>query len=76
MKAVRYPSSDGLEIPAYLTLPKGVPAKNLPAIVLPHGGPWARDVWGYSGLPQFSRTAATRCCSRTSAARPATERSS
>ena len=32
MKAVRYPSSDGLEIPAYLTLPKGVPAKNLPAL--------------------------------------------
>src|SRR6478672_1718282 len=30
MKAVKYPSSDGLEIPAYLTLPKGVEAKNLP----------------------------------------------
>ena len=34
MKAVRYPSSDGLEIPAFLTLPKGVPAKDLPAIVV------------------------------------------
>jgi dienelactone hydrolase len=53
MKAVRYPSSDGLEIPAYLTLPKGVPAKNLPLVVVPHGGPWGRDVWGYSGMPQF-----------------------
>ena len=53
MKAVRYPSSDGLEIPAFLTLPKGVPAKNLPAIVLPHGGPWARDSWGFDNLAQF-----------------------
>ena len=53
MKAIRYPSSDGLEIPAYLTLPKGVPAKNLPAIVLPHGGPWARDGWGFDNLAQF-----------------------
>ena len=53
MKAVRYPSSDGLEIPAYLTLPKGVEGKNLPAIVLPHGGPWARDSWGYNSFAQF-----------------------
>jgi dipeptidyl aminopeptidase/acylaminoacyl peptidase len=53
MKPVKYKSSDGLEIPAYLTLPKGVPAKNLPALVIPHGGPWARDFWGYNGLAQF-----------------------
>jgi len=53
MTPVRYKSSDGLEIPAYLTLPKGVPAKNLPVIVFPHGGPWARDNWGYSTFPQF-----------------------
>ncbi|HEY2961422.1 MAG TPA: alpha/beta fold hydrolase [Pyrinomonadaceae bacterium] len=53
MKAVKYPSSDGLEIPAYLTLPKGVEAKNLPAIILPHGGPWARDAWGYNSFAQF-----------------------
>jgi dipeptidyl aminopeptidase/acylaminoacyl peptidase len=53
MKAVRYLSSDGLEIPAFLTLPKGVPAKSLPAIVLPHGGPWARDGWGFGNLTQF-----------------------
>jgi dipeptidyl aminopeptidase/acylaminoacyl peptidase len=53
MKAVRYPSSDGLEIPAFLTLPKGVPAKDLPAILLPHGGPWARDGWGFDNLAQF-----------------------
>ena len=53
MKIVSYKSSDGLEIPAYLTLPKGVPAKNLPAIIFPHGGPWGRDVWGYNGYAQF-----------------------
>lgn len=50
---VRYKSSDGLEIPAYLTLPKGVPARNLPLIVHPHGGPWGRDTWGYDGRAQF-----------------------
>ena len=53
MKVIRYKSSDGLEIPAYLSLPKGVPAKNLPLIVLPHGGPWGRDTWGYRGHAQF-----------------------
>jgi dipeptidyl aminopeptidase/acylaminoacyl peptidase len=53
MKAVRYKSSDGLEIPAYLTLPQGVEPKNLPAILVPHGGPWGRDSWGYNGFAQF-----------------------
>jgi dipeptidyl aminopeptidase/acylaminoacyl peptidase len=53
MKPVKYPSSDGLEIPAYLTLPKGVEAKNLPAVILPHGGPWYRDSWGYDAFAQF-----------------------
>jgi dipeptidyl aminopeptidase/acylaminoacyl peptidase len=53
MTAIRYVSSDGLEIPAYLTLPKGVPARNLPLVVVPHGGPWSRDSWGYGGFPQF-----------------------
>lgn len=53
MKPIRYPSSDGLEIPAYLTLPKGAAAKNLPLLVVPHGGPWARDAFGYNPLAQF-----------------------
>ena len=53
MKVVRYKSSDGLEIPAYLTLPKGLAAKNLPVIILPHGGPWARDTYGFNTLHQF-----------------------
>ena len=53
MQTIRYKSSDGLEISAYLTLPKGVPAKSLPTLVVPHGGPWARDNWGYNSLAQF-----------------------
>ncbi len=53
MKPVKYPSSDGMEIPAYLTLPKGVEAKNLPAVIVPHGGPWFRDSWGYNAFAQF-----------------------
>jgi dipeptidyl aminopeptidase/acylaminoacyl peptidase len=53
MKPVRYPARDGMTIPAYLTLPKGVPAKNLPLVIHPHGGPWSRDTWGYDGYAQF-----------------------
>lgn len=53
MLSVRYPSSDGLEIPAYLTIPKGFGDSNLPVIVVPHGGPWARDYWGFDGYAQF-----------------------
>jgi dipeptidyl aminopeptidase/acylaminoacyl peptidase len=53
MKPVQYISRDGLAIRGYLTLPKGVPAKNLPVIVNPHGGPWARDNWGFNPEVQF-----------------------
>jgi dipeptidyl aminopeptidase/acylaminoacyl peptidase len=53
MKPVKYLSSDGLEVPAYLTLPKGIEPKNLPVILFPHGGPWARDNWGYNSFAQF-----------------------
>jgi dipeptidyl aminopeptidase/acylaminoacyl peptidase len=53
MKPVTYKARDGLMIHAYLTLPKGVPAKNLPTIMFPHGGPWARDTWGYDPFAQF-----------------------
>jgi dipeptidyl aminopeptidase/acylaminoacyl peptidase len=53
MQSIRYESAGGLEIPAYLTLPRGVPAKNLPMVLLPHGGPWGRDQWGFNGLAQF-----------------------
>ncbi|MCW5977408.1 MAG: prolyl oligopeptidase family serine peptidase [Bryobacteraceae bacterium] len=53
MEPIRYESSDGMEIPGFLTLPKGYPAKDLPVIVNPHGGPWARSNWGYNGMAQF-----------------------
>lgn len=52
-KSITYKSSDGLVIPAYLTLPVGVSPKNLPLVVVPHGGPWARDIWGYDPITQF-----------------------
>ena len=48
MKPISYTSRDGLKIHGYLTLPKGRAAKNLPVVVNPHGGPWARDVWGFN----------------------------
>ena len=53
MKPIAYTSRDGLTIRGYLTLPKGVAAKNLPVIINPHGGPWARDGWGYNPEIQF-----------------------
>lgn len=53
LKPIRYKSSDGLEIPAYLALPRGLAPKSLPTIVLPHGGPWARERWGYDSMTQF-----------------------
>lgn len=54
MQAINYPASDGTSVPGYLTLPAGkTDAKGLPAIVLPHGGPGARDEWGFDWLVQF-----------------------
>lgn len=53
MKPIEYTSRDGLTIHGYLSLPVGVDPKNLPVIVNPHGGPWARDNWGYDPEVQF-----------------------
>lgn len=53
MKPVTVAGSGGISIPAYLTLPPGKDAKNLPAIIMPHGGPGARDYWGFDWLSQF-----------------------
>ena len=47
------PARDGLKIYSYLTLPAGAEAKNLPMVLLPHGGPWSRDTWGFDGLAQW-----------------------
>ncbi len=53
MKPVSFPAADGTMIPGYLTLPPGSTGKGLPAIVMPHGGPSARDEWGFDWLVQF-----------------------
>jgi len=53
MQPIKYQSRDGLTINGYMTLPKGVPEKNLPVVVNPHGGPWARDYWGFNSEVQF-----------------------
>lgn len=56
MTPIKYQSRDGMTINGYLTLPKGYTmetAKNLPVIVNPHGGPWARDEWGFNPEIQF-----------------------
>lgn len=53
MRPITYTSRDGLTIHGYLTIPKGREAKNLPVVVNPHGGPWARDEWGFNSEVQF-----------------------
>jgi dienelactone hydrolase len=53
MRPISYPARDGTRIPAYLSAPPGAPATHLPLIVMPHGGPIARDTWGYFFLRQF-----------------------
>ncbi|MGB4204368.1 MAG: S9 family peptidase [Bacteroidales bacterium] len=56
MLPIQYTSRDGLTIHGYLTLPKGYTmdnAKNLPVVMNPHGGPWARDSWGFNPEIQF-----------------------
>ena len=53
MKPISYQSRDGLTIHGYLTLPVNSDGKKLPVIINPHGGPWARDYWGFNSEVQF-----------------------
>ncbi|MBO9544298.1 S9 family peptidase [Caulobacter sp.] len=53
VKAITYAAADGTQVPAYLTLPPGSEGKTLPTIVMPHGGPSARDEWGFDWLAQY-----------------------
>ncbi len=64
MRPVVIPTSDGLSLVSYLTLPPAVPASwrpgldpptalGLPLVLLVHGGPWARDSWGFDPLAQL-----------------------
>jgi len=53
VRPVSFQARDGLAIQGYLTLPKGVAPKGLPTVLLVHGGPWARDDWGYQPEAQM-----------------------
>ncbi len=53
MKPITYKSRDGITINGYLSLPLGKDHKNLPIVINPHGGPWARDQWGFNPEIQF-----------------------
>ena len=53
MKPITYTARDGLTIHGYITLPVGVNEENLPMVVIPHGGPSARDTWGFDSEAQF-----------------------
>jgi dipeptidyl aminopeptidase/acylaminoacyl peptidase len=53
MQAVEISSRDGLCLPSYLTLPPGVEPKNLPMVLHVHGGPWARNMWGFAPEVQW-----------------------
>ncbi len=50
---VEYKAKDGMTIHGYLTVPVGVEPKNLPTVLYVHGGPWARDTWGYNPTIQW-----------------------
>jgi len=53
MKPIEFEARDGMKLYGYLTVPAGIEAKNLPMVVFVHGGPWGRDVWGYSSYAQW-----------------------
>lgn len=53
MRSIEYKAQDGTSIPGYLTTPLGVRAEKLPLIVMPHGGPIARDTWSFGFLRHF-----------------------
>ncbi|SDM54656.1 Dipeptidyl aminopeptidase/acylaminoacyl peptidase [Daejeonella rubra] len=53
MKPVSFKTRDSLTVNGYLTLPKGKAKKNLPVVVMPHGGPDSRNSWGYNSEVQF-----------------------
>jgi len=53
VRSITIKAADGTDVPAYLTVPLNSDGKKLPAIVMPHGGPSARDEWGFDWLAQF-----------------------
>jgi len=53
MQSLAFESRDGLKLNAYLSLPPAAEKKELPLVLNPHGGPWARDYWGFNPEVQF-----------------------
>ena len=53
MEPIDFTARDGMKIYGYVTTPAGMTPKNLPAVVLVHGGPWGRDMWGYNSWVQW-----------------------
>jgi dipeptidyl aminopeptidase/acylaminoacyl peptidase len=53
MKPIAFAARDGMQLYGYLTLPVGLPAKNLPLVLYVHGGPWGRDFWGLNTIVQL-----------------------
>jgi dipeptidyl aminopeptidase/acylaminoacyl peptidase len=53
MQAFSVRSRDGLTLHGYLTFPPGTPRRDLPAVLLVHGGPWHRDCWGLDPQAQW-----------------------
>jgi len=53
MEPFDFKARDGRKLHGYLTVPNGSDGKNLPLVINPHGGPWARDFWGYNPETQF-----------------------
>ena len=53
MKPVTFKARDGMTLHGYLTLPHGKEPKNLSSVLWVHGGPWARDIWGYNPIVQW-----------------------
>lgn len=53
MRPIEFTARDGMKIHGYLSLPLGVPSRDLPVVINPHGGPWTRDYWGFNPEVQF-----------------------
>ena len=53
MEPIEYVARDGMTIYGYLTVPAGMKDERLPTVLLVHGGPWHRDVWGYNPWAQW-----------------------
>ena len=53
MTPIAFTARDGMTLYGYMSLPPNVPPQNLPLVIFVHGGPWARDTWGFSSYVQW-----------------------